>query len=119
VPRSAPRGRERVAAARARRAADERAQLAARAWEDAEDAKRVYESALGMHGRAFAVAERARASFAAAAAEIERQKAEVFELLGVMSGTREGAATFCLSFVFFVLFCNTHNAATGATIRSR
>jgi hypothetical protein len=72
-----------------------------------------------MHGRAFAVAERARASFAAAAAEIERQKAEVFELLGVMSGTREGAATFCLSFVFFVLFCNTHNAATGATIRSR
>ena len=63
----------RVDAASARRAADERAQLAARAWEDAEDAKRVYESALGMHGRAFAVAERARASFAAAAAGIEWQ----------------------------------------------
>jgi hypothetical protein len=78
--------RQKVAAASARCAADERAQLAARAQEDAERAKRVYETALGMHDRAFEVATRARASLAAAAAEIERKKARVFGLLGVPGG---------------------------------
>ena len=66
----------RIAAAGARRTADERAQLATRAQEDAERARRVYESALGMHDMAYNVATEESTSFAAAAAEIENEKAQ-------------------------------------------
>ena len=46
-------------------------QLAARVQEDAERATRTYESAPGMHVRAFQVAQRESTSLVAAAAEIE------------------------------------------------
>ena len=42
--------------------------------------------ALGMHEMALEVAARARVSFAAAAAEIERERAKGFGLLGVPGG---------------------------------
>ena len=76
----------RVAAASARRAAEERAQLARRAQEAAKRATRVFESAQGMHERAFEVAKKESTSLGEATVEIERKKAEGFRLLGVTGG---------------------------------
>ena len=59
---------------REREKTDGRTRGAARAQEDAERAKRAYESAQGMHARAFEVVTMERASLEAATAEIEEKK---------------------------------------------
>ena len=74
----------RLAAASARRVADDQMLEAATAAEEAERAKMAYENAQRMHTRAFAVANSANASFQVAEADVKRRKKTVTDLLEAM-----------------------------------